>query len=62
LVWSALQINLYKNNKLSLWKTAETAGLGMEEFKDILSAQNIKIEIGGTKEESKQHIKNALGA
>ena len=57
-----IAINLYKNNKVSLWKAAETAGLGMEEFKDILSARNIKIEIGGTKEESKQRIKDALGA
>ena len=55
-----IAINLYKNRKVSLWKAAETAGLGMEEFKEILSARNIKIEIGGTKEESKQHIKDAL--
>jgi len=57
-----IAINLYKNSKVSLWKAAETAGLRMEEFKDILSARNIKIEIGGTKEESKQRIKDALGA
>jgi predicted HTH domain antitoxin len=57
-----ITINLYKNSKVSLWKAAETAGLRMEEFKDILSARNIKIEIGGTKEESKQRIKDALGA
>ena len=43
-----IAINLYKNNKVGLWKVAKTAWLGMEEFKDILSAQNIKIEIGGT--------------
>ncbi|MCD4842013.1 MAG: UPF0175 family protein [Methanosarcinales archaeon] len=57
-----IAINLYKNNKVSLWKAAETAGLGMEELKEILSARNIKIEIGGTKEESKQRIKGAIGA
>jgi len=34
----------------------------MEEFKEILSARNIKIEIGGTNEKSKQRIKDALGA
>ena len=57
-----IAINLYKNKKISLWKAAETAGLEMEEFKEILSARNIKIEIDGTKEESKERIKRALGA
>jgi len=57
-----IAINLYKNKKISLWKAAETAGLEMEEFKEILSARNIKIEIDGTKEESKKRIKRALGA
>ncbi len=57
-----IAINLYKNKKISLWKAAETAGLGMEQFKEILSARNIKIEIDGTKEESKKRIERALGA
>ena len=56
-----IAINLYKNKKISLWKAAETAGLVMEEFKEILSARNIKIEVDGTKEESKERIKRALG-
>lgn len=57
-----IAINLYKNKKISLWKAADTAGLEMEEFKEILSARNIKIEIDGTKEDSKKRIKRALGA
>ena len=57
-----IAINLYKNKKISLWKAEEKAGLEMEEFKEILSARNIKIEIDGTKEESKERIKRALGA
>lgn len=56
-----IAINLYKNKKISLWKAAETSGLAIEELKDILSARNIKIEIGGTKEESKKRIEHALG-
>jgi len=57
-----IAINLYNNNEISLWKAAETAGLELEEFKEILAARNIKIEIDGTKEESEQRIKHALGA
>lgn len=57
-----IAINLYKTKKVSLWKAAETAGLEMEQFKEILSARNIKIEIDGTKEESKERIERAFGA
>lgn len=39
-----IAINLYKNNKVNLWK------------------RNTKLEIAGTKEESKRRIKDALGA
>jgi len=44
--------DLYKNEKVSLWKAAEIAGLCMEEFKDLLASRSIKIEVGGTDEES----------
>lgn len=47
-----IAIDLYRNKKVSLWKAAEIAGLCMEEFKDMLSSRSIKIEIGGTDEES----------
>jgi predicted HTH domain antitoxin len=47
-----IAVDLYRDKKVSLWKAAEMAGLCMEEFKDLLSARSIKIEIGGTNEES----------
>lgn len=47
-----IAIDLYKNEKVSLWKAAEIAGLCMEEFKDLLASRSIKIEVGGTDEES----------
>jgi predicted HTH domain antitoxin len=47
-----IAVDLYRNKKVSLWKAAEIAGLCMEEFKDLLCARSIKIEIGGTEEES----------
>jgi predicted HTH domain antitoxin len=47
-----IAVDLYRNEKVSLWKAAEIAGFCMEEFKDLLSARSIKIEIGGTEEES----------
>jgi predicted HTH domain antitoxin len=47
-----IAVDLYRNKKVSLWKAAEIAGLCMEEFKDLLCASSIKIEIGGTNDES----------
>jgi len=47
-----IAINLYENNKVSLWNAAKTAGLGMEVFKDILSARNIKINWSAPHKES----------
>ncbi|MBK7385769.1 MAG: UPF0175 family protein [Methanothrix sp.] len=47
-----IAIDLYKNEKVSLWKAAEIAGLCMEEFKDVLASRSIKVEVGGTDEES----------
>ena len=47
-----IAIDLYKNKKISLWKAAEIAGLTLEEFKDLLASRFIKIEIGGTEDES----------
>ena len=41
-----IAISLYKDQKVSLWKAAETAGFCMEEFKEILASRSIKIEIG----------------
>jgi len=47
-----IAVDLYRDKEISLWKAAEIAGLCMEEFKDLLCALSIKIEIGGTNEES----------
>jgi predicted HTH domain antitoxin len=47
-----IAIDLYRNDRVSLWKAAEIAGLCLEEFKDLLASRSIKIEIGGTEEES----------
>jgi hypothetical protein len=47
-----IAVDLYRNKKVGLWKATEIAGLCMEEYKDLLCARSIKIEIGGTNEES----------
>ena len=40
-----IAISLYKDQKVSLWKAAETAGFCLEEFKEILASRGIMIEI-----------------
>lgn len=40
-----IAISLYKDQKVSLWKAAETAGYCLEEFKEILASRAIMIEI-----------------
>jgi predicted HTH domain antitoxin len=40
-----IAISLYKDQKISLWKAAETAGFCLEEFKEILASRGIMIEI-----------------
>ena len=40
-----IAIGLYKDQKVSLWKAAETAGFCLEEFKEILASRAIMIEI-----------------
>lgn len=51
-----IAVDLYKNRKVSLWRAAEIAGLSIEEFKEVLAARSIKIEVGGTKEESRKRL------
>ncbi len=51
-----IAVDLYKNEKVSFWKAAEIAGLCMEEFKDLLASRSIKIEVGGTEEESQSRL------
>ncbi|MBU3966846.1 MAG: UPF0175 family protein [Euryarchaeota archaeon] len=56
-----IAVGLYKYKDVSLWKAADIAGMTLEEFKEILSNRSIRIEIGGTREESKKRISKALG-
>jgi len=55
-----IAIGLYKYGDVSLWKAAEIAGMTLEEFKEILSSRGIRIEIGGTHEESRKRISKAV--
>jgi predicted HTH domain antitoxin len=55
-----IAMDLYKNEKVSLWRAADIAGMTMEEFKEILSGRGIKIEVGGSKEESKKRISRVV--
>ncbi|PKP55809.1 MAG: hypothetical protein CVT89_07550 [Candidatus Altiarchaeales archaeon HGW-Altiarchaeales-2] len=49
-------IDIYKNKKITLWAAAEKAGISMEEFKEILAARGIRVEVSSSKEESdKRH-------
>ena len=54
-------VDLYKNEEVSIWRAADIAGMTMEEFKEILSGRGIKIEVGGSKEESKKRISKVVG-
>jgi predicted HTH domain antitoxin len=56
-----IAVDLYKNEEVSLWRAADIAGMTMEEFKEILSGRGIKIEVGGSKEESKKRISKVVG-
>ena len=56
-----IAVGLYKNEEVSLWKAADMAGMTLEEFKEILSNRGIKIEVGGSKEESKKRIAKVAG-
>jgi len=54
-----IAIDLYRNEKVSLWRAAEIGGLSLEEFKEILSFRSIKIESGEKKEETQRRLINA---
>jgi predicted HTH domain antitoxin len=56
-----IAVDRYKNEEVSLWRAADIAGMTMEEFKEILSGRGIKIEVGGSKEESKKRISKVVG-
>jgi Uncharacterised protein family (UPF0175). len=48
-----IAVDLYRNEKVSLWKAAGVAGLTMEEFKELLVSRSIKIEIGDEKSKTR---------
>jgi predicted HTH domain antitoxin len=54
-----IAVDLYKNEKVSLWRAAEMAGLSLEEFKDLLASRSIRIVVGGSREESLDRLSKA---
>jgi len=53
-------IDIYKNKKVTLWAAAEKAGISMEEFKEILAARGIKVEVSSSKEESDKRLEKVF--
>lgn len=54
-----IAVDLYKTGRVSLGKAADIAGMSLEEFKEILASRSIKIEVGGSTEESLDHLRKA---
>lgn len=54
-----IAVDLYKTGKVSLWKAADIAGMSLEEFKEFLASRSIKIEVGGSTEESLERLSKA---
>lgn len=54
-----IAVDLYKTGRVSLGKAADIAGMSLEEFKEILASRSIKIEVGGSTEESRDHLRKA---
>ena len=54
-----IAVDLYKTGKVSLWKAADVASMSLEEFKEILASRSIRIEVGGSTEESLERLKKA---
>ena len=55
-----IAIDRYRNKVISLWKAAETAGLNIEEFKELLSSRGMKVEVSSSEEESDIRIKKVF--
>lgn len=55
-----IAIDRYRNGEISLWKAAETAGLTIEEFKELLDSRGIKIEISSSREESDTRLRKVF--
>jgi len=56
-----IAVDFYKNKEVSLWKAAGMAGMTLEEFKEILSSRGVRIEVGGSKNDSERRISEAIG-
>lgn len=54
-----IAVDLYKTGRVSLWKAADIVGMSLEEFKELLTARSIKIEVGGSTEESLKRLRKA---
>ena len=54
-----IAVDLYKTGKVSLWKAADVASMSLEEFKEILASRSIRIEVGGSTQESLERLKKA---
>jgi predicted HTH domain antitoxin len=55
-----IALDLYKTGKVNLWRGADIAGLSLEDFRELLATRSIKIEVGGTAEESlERHRKSS---
>ena len=54
-----IAVDLYKTGKVSLWKAADAASMSLEEFKEILASRSIRIEVGGSTQESLERLKKA---
>lgn len=55
-----IAIDRYRNKVISLWKAAETAGLTIEEFKELLSSRGMKVEVSSSDEESDIRLKKVF--
>jgi len=53
-------IDRYRNKVISLWKAAETAGLTIEEFKELLSSRGMKVEVSSSENESDIRLKKVF--
>lgn len=54
-----IAVDLYKTDKVSLWRAADIAGMSLEEFKELLASRSIKIVVGGSTEESLERLRKA---
>lgn len=55
-----ITIDRYRNKVISLWRAAETAGLTIEEFKELLSSRGMKVEVSSSDEESDIRLKKVF--